>query len=251
MTANTPIIEQTRPQADVQAGVRRYLVKGLSAAAILALILMVSAGRWDWWWGWLYVGLLAGWTVLTTRLLSPGLIAERSTLQKGTKKWDIWMVSLAASLLPIATLVVAGLDGEPHLACAGRRVGRLCVGLRAGHVEHVGQRLLLGNRSHPDRARAHRLHGRAVPHRAPSGLSWRDPVPACHPHHAGIAVGAGSERAGGGALRHPHRARRPHADRRTARLPRVHAADALQVAARNLVSTLEHKERRDTPASQS
>jgi hypothetical protein len=42
--------------------------------------------------------------------MPPDLLAERSGIQKGTKVWDIALASLATSILPMATWIVAGLD---------------------------------------------------------------------------------------------------------------------------------------------
>jgi len=53
------------------------------------------------------------WDIVVALLLiprSPGMIAERSGIQPGTKKWDIALTTVAASLLPMITWVVAGLD---------------------------------------------------------------------------------------------------------------------------------------------
>ncbi|MBC8448206.1 MAG: isoprenylcysteine carboxylmethyltransferase family protein [Chloroflexi bacterium] len=99
--------------ADVRAGVRKYLIKGLVAKLVMALILFLSAGRLDWVMGWLLFGVYVTWDTVVALLLiprSPGLIAERAAIQKGSKTWDIVLTTLAASLLPLTTWLVAGLD---------------------------------------------------------------------------------------------------------------------------------------------
>jgi protein-S-isoprenylcysteine O-methyltransferase Ste14 len=79
----------------------------------MVAILFLSAGRLDWVMGWALVGVYVSWDIIVALLLmprSPGLIAERAGIQEGSKTWDIVLVSLAASLLPMVTWVVAGLD---------------------------------------------------------------------------------------------------------------------------------------------
>ena len=100
-------------QSDVTAGVKKYLIKGLVAKLVVAMLLFLSAGRLDWVWGWVMVGVYVTWDTIVALLLipkSPGLLAERSGIQKGAKGWDILLVSLAASLTPMVTWIVAGLD---------------------------------------------------------------------------------------------------------------------------------------------
>jgi protein-S-isoprenylcysteine O-methyltransferase Ste14 len=63
--------------------------------------------------GWLLFAVYVTWDVVVALWLiprSPGMIAERSRIQPGTKKWDIALTTLAASLLPMVTWTVAGLD---------------------------------------------------------------------------------------------------------------------------------------------
>ncbi len=80
---------------------------------MLPIFLFIPAGTLEWLGGWLQIiayvlVVIANLIILVPR--SPELIAERSRLQAGTKKWDIWMASLAAIILPIFTWVIAGID---------------------------------------------------------------------------------------------------------------------------------------------
>jgi len=105
--------DSTPATADLAAGIRQYLLKGLVAKLVMAAILVVSAGRLDWLMGWLLFAVYVTWDIVVALLLiprSPGMIAERSGIQPGTKKWDIALTTVAASLLPMITWVVAGLD---------------------------------------------------------------------------------------------------------------------------------------------
>jgi protein-S-isoprenylcysteine O-methyltransferase Ste14 len=112
MDANTSAGRSTT-NPDVKAGVRAYLLKGMVAKLVMAFILVLSSGRWNWVNGWVLFGVYATWDVAVALLLiprSPEMIAERARIQEGTKTWDIVLATLAASLMPMATWIVAGLD---------------------------------------------------------------------------------------------------------------------------------------------
>jgi len=105
--------EPSGRNADVTAGIRQYLVKGFFAKLVMVAILFLSSGRLDWVMGWVLVGVYVGWDIVVALTLiprSPGLIAERARIQKGSKKWDVVLTAVAASLMPMATWIVAGLD---------------------------------------------------------------------------------------------------------------------------------------------
>ena len=112
MKENAPSGPMVSPQ------VRRAAVKWLVQSALglvgYGLLLFLPAGRPDWAWGWVLLGIVAG--VLAGQLLlmvviNPGLLLERGKglVDRGVKKWDRWVVGLAAVFL-IASWVVAGLD---------------------------------------------------------------------------------------------------------------------------------------------
>lgn len=48
--------------AETTQGVRAYLAKGPATKGIMAAVLLLSAGRWNWTAGWTLVGLYAAWT---------------------------------------------------------------------------------------------------------------------------------------------------------------------------------------------
>jgi protein-S-isoprenylcysteine O-methyltransferase Ste14 len=97
----------------VQARVRTYLVKGAFAKLVMVAILFLTSGRWDWWMGWVLFGIYVTWDTVVALLFIPNhpeLIAERAAIYEGTAPWDIVLASLAASLTPMATWIMAGLD---------------------------------------------------------------------------------------------------------------------------------------------
>lgn len=97
----------------VQARVRTYLIKGAFAKLTMVAILFLTSGRWDWWMGWVLFGIYVTRDVIVALLFiptNPELIAERAAIYEGTASWDIALASLAASLTPMITWIVAGLD---------------------------------------------------------------------------------------------------------------------------------------------
>jgi protein-S-isoprenylcysteine O-methyltransferase Ste14 len=78
-------------------------------------ILFLCAGRLDWVWGWVFLGLIAA--VLISHVLilvpiNPELLVERSKgiLQDDAKGWDKWITMFAAGMGTGGAWVVAGLD---------------------------------------------------------------------------------------------------------------------------------------------
>jgi protein-S-isoprenylcysteine O-methyltransferase Ste14 len=100
-------------KSETRRGVVAWAAKGLIAKLFVAAILFLSAGRLDWVWGWIYVGVFVAFDLATALVLiptSPELLAERADIQEGTKGWDKVLVRLAAAYLPMTSWVVAGLD---------------------------------------------------------------------------------------------------------------------------------------------
>ncbi len=98
---------------EIKQGVTRWIVKSIVFLLVMPAVLFVPAGRLEWPMAWILVGMVFGFQSLTALILlprQPDLIAERSGLQKGTKKWDAVIASLAAVWLPMLSWVVAGLD---------------------------------------------------------------------------------------------------------------------------------------------
>ncbi len=95
-----------------EPGVLRILLRLMGFVGILAAILFLAAGRWDWLMGWLYMAMYASVTVIGVLAvpLDPELIAERTQVREGVKEWDKRITVLGSVLYPLAILVVAGLD---------------------------------------------------------------------------------------------------------------------------------------------
>lgn len=106
-------VQSLTPEA--QQKLKTYYRKQFTFVIILALILFLSAGRLDWALGWLHVALYAGFAAVQVFYVArhdPALAVERAKLQKGTKKWDLIITSLAVSILPMTAWVIAGLDAR-------------------------------------------------------------------------------------------------------------------------------------------
>lgn len=113
MTANPTSNDLKNLPAGTRRGVLVWLRKQVVFLLLLAVMLFWSAGTLRWTWGWVQLGLYVIAVAAQALILiprSPGLIAERAELQKGTKRWDVAISVLAAVVLPIMAWVVAGLD---------------------------------------------------------------------------------------------------------------------------------------------
>ncbi len=117
--------------------ITRWIVEATLGLPGYGLVLFLSAGRLDWLWGWVLLGLLAAFLAAHPLILipiNPALLAERAKglRDPGMKGWDRWLSALAAGVLPLASWVVAGLDLRFHwttplpLAC---HIGGLLVTL--------------------------------------------------------------------------------------------------------------------------
>jgi protein-S-isoprenylcysteine O-methyltransferase Ste14 len=84
----------------------------LSGMAISGALLFLLAGKMDWLWGWVYLGLwlltIVGMSLIIERY-NPGHIASRAEKPKYTAKWDENLIRVY-TLSSYAVLVVAALD---------------------------------------------------------------------------------------------------------------------------------------------
>jgi protein-S-isoprenylcysteine O-methyltransferase Ste14 len=88
-----------------------YLIKLFIGTFIFFIILFISAGRIDYWQGWIYViiGLIMFFLSMTVFRIDPELLNERSKPGEGTKKWDKIILGLSF-LITISMYITAGLD---------------------------------------------------------------------------------------------------------------------------------------------
>ena len=89
----------------------KQLLASLAATLVFLAILLVSAGRLDYWQAWAYAATGTVMNVCTRLVLrnAPDVAKERAKPGKGAKGWDKALLGLGL-LLNMVTLVVAGLD---------------------------------------------------------------------------------------------------------------------------------------------
>jgi protein-S-isoprenylcysteine O-methyltransferase Ste14 len=91
------------------------ILMGLLTIFGFPLGLFLTAGRWDWLEGWIYIALFMV-SVLVSRIYlvikNPDLAAERahSLSAENVKGWDRWLMPIVATIGPLLVLIVAGLD---------------------------------------------------------------------------------------------------------------------------------------------
>ncbi|MGD0341397.1 MAG: isoprenylcysteine carboxylmethyltransferase family protein [Bacteroidales bacterium] len=93
-----------------------YFIKHFIGTFLFFIILFISAGRLNYWQGWIYVsiGLIMFLLSYTVLRIDTELLTERSKPGIGTKKWDKLLLSLAFPPA-IASYIIAGLDsGRYH-----------------------------------------------------------------------------------------------------------------------------------------
>ncbi len=111
------MIQQDSSQADSSPPSTRRVIALWSAGVLAskvfyAAVLMLSAGRIDWLWGWVYVGIFLAFDIATAIAViprHPALLLERMRKGKDVKPWDQVIMRLAAGYLPMAGWIVAGL----------------------------------------------------------------------------------------------------------------------------------------------
>ena len=94
----------------------QYIIKHLSGTILFFLVLFISAGRIDYWQGWIYViiGLVMFTVSYTVLRVDNELMNERSKPGEGTKKWDKLLLGLSF-LITLIMYITAGLDsGRYH-----------------------------------------------------------------------------------------------------------------------------------------
>lgn len=88
-----------------------YIIKHVGGSFFFYLILFFSAGRLDYWQGFVYLGIGLIMILLHYSILRPDsdLMSERAKPGEGVKKWDRLLLGLSL-LITIALYITAGLD---------------------------------------------------------------------------------------------------------------------------------------------
>ena len=77
---------------------------------VLVALFFLCAGRLNLVMAWVYIAMVLINTSITSLIMNPELIAERSEIKKGTKSWDIVPAIVIGRVGPLVILIVAGLD---------------------------------------------------------------------------------------------------------------------------------------------
>lgn len=93
----------------------KWIIQSIVGVIAYGVLLFLAAGRLDWVWGWVLLALLAAFLTAHPLILvpiNPDLLVERGKglRDEGVKRWDRWIASLAAGVMPMASWIVAGLD---------------------------------------------------------------------------------------------------------------------------------------------
>jgi len=105
--------EKMKNNDSLRKGLISWAIKGVLYKAYVAAVLMLSAGRWDWAAGWIYVGIFLAFDAASALLViprNPELLIERVTRKQGVADWDKVIMPLAAGFLPLVGWIIAGLD---------------------------------------------------------------------------------------------------------------------------------------------
>lgn len=94
----------------IAAGVRKWWLKNIIFLVLVGAILFLASGKLNWWMAWAYLSAMVLIVIANAIAMDPTLLAERSQLQEGTKKWDVALVSFVAILGPLSMWLIAGLD---------------------------------------------------------------------------------------------------------------------------------------------
>lgn len=97
---------------EVKARMVQRVVQVILVTAFQAALLFLSAGRLDWIWAWVFLGLYAGGILINGAFLlryNPRTIAERATAE-GMRDWDKVVGGLFGVVYFIAIPLLAGLD---------------------------------------------------------------------------------------------------------------------------------------------
>jgi protein-S-isoprenylcysteine O-methyltransferase Ste14 len=111
--------------------VRKWAVKQVAGTLLFVALPFLAAGRLNWAGGWILAAITVGNLAASAAILvprRPQLLAERSGLQKGTKRWDI-ALSLLVAYAPLLVAVTAGLDARYGWAAGLPVPARLAGGL--------------------------------------------------------------------------------------------------------------------------
>jgi protein-S-isoprenylcysteine O-methyltransferase Ste14 len=108
------IMSDQRITPEIKRKILSWIRGTLGGLLVFAVVILFAGGRWDWLWGWIFIGLLTAAMaahVLVLVPVNPALLADRSEglRQVGTKAWDRPIVAIISVFL-ISSMILGGLD---------------------------------------------------------------------------------------------------------------------------------------------
>ncbi|RPJ62576.1 MAG: isoprenylcysteine carboxylmethyltransferase family protein [Dehalococcoidia bacterium] len=98
----------------MEGNVRRGVIKGAVKAAIfyiiIAAILFTVPGKLDWWMAWVFLAVFIASYIVDLIILDPELLAERSGVKEGNRKYDIILAMFMAWIGTFIVVLIAALD---------------------------------------------------------------------------------------------------------------------------------------------
>jgi len=112
-------MEGTKMIIPAKAAISREIIRWagqmIGALVVFGAILFLSAGKLDWFSGWVFLGLNALTQLVSAAVLIPrqsGLMAERTRVREGTKSWDRFFVLGIMVFGTAGIIITAGLDAR-------------------------------------------------------------------------------------------------------------------------------------------
>lgn len=90
--------------------IQKWWTKNIISLFLVAAVLFLSSGSHCWVMAWIYLFIFIVIMIANAAVMDPDLMAERSQLQEGTKKWDIILSTFVSSWGPLLIWLTAGLD---------------------------------------------------------------------------------------------------------------------------------------------
>lgn len=107
-------MHKVRMSLEIKRKITIWIRDSAGGMLVFAVAILLAGGRWDWLWGWVYIGLLT--TAMAAHVvvlvpINPALLADRSEglRQEGAKPWDRPLVA-AMSVFLIGSMLLSGLD---------------------------------------------------------------------------------------------------------------------------------------------
>ena len=75
------------------AGIQKWWTKNIVFIILMGATLFLASGKPNWGMAWIYLCCIFAIVIVNSIEMDPSLLAERSELQEGTKKWDVALAS--------------------------------------------------------------------------------------------------------------------------------------------------------------